>query len=258
MARDGGAWRYRATRWVLRQLGLAYFGLAVTGLEHLPEAGPAIVAGNHPNVLDGILLLIVSPRPVRFLVAEELLFHRILHPFFTAFGCIPVYRTRDHNGDALRAAVEALERGEVLGIFPEGTTADLGQMRIMKRGVGLLARRTGAPVVPCGIVGTAELYPQGTRAPRPGRIAIAFLPAQRFARVDADQIPEEVLRDTLAAIRRKIVRAIRRSGDAYCLDAAAGPLRGVQVALSALIVLPLTALLTLTASPSLGPAAKAA
>ena len=101
-------------------------------------------------------LLIVSPRPVRFLVAEELFFHPFLHWIFAGMGCIPVYRTQTNNGDALRAAVAALERGEVIGIFPEGTTSDLGRMRSVKRGVGLLALRTGAPIVPFGVWGSAD------------------------------------------------------------------------------------------------------
>ena len=70
---------YRVTRWVLRQLGFAYFRLDVSGLDQIPSRGPAVIAGNHPDILDGILLLVVSPRRVRFLVAEEMFFRGLLY-----------------------------------------------------------------------------------------------------------------------------------------------------------------------------------
>lgn len=245
---------YRAARFLLRQLGFAYFQLRVDGLHHIPARGPAILAGNHPNVLDGILLLIVSPRPVRFLVAEELFFHPFLRWIFEGMGCIPVYRTKTNNGDALRAAVEALERGEVIGIFPEGTTADLGRMRIIKRGVGLLTLRTGAPVVPFGVWGSAEAYPTGTRLPRPRPIALAFAPLVSYGRTATDPIPVGLLQQVLEDVRSDILRPMQWTMAALGLRAPRWPLKPAQVVLSACVVLPLAGFLSLTANPSLDPA----
>ena len=105
----------RVTRRLLYWLMGAYFRLQVEGLERVPRDGGVIIAGNHPSLLDGILLWAVSPRPVRFLIAEDMYRHPLLHPLFVAFGCIEVRRTVSCNGEALRNAVEALERGEVLG-----------------------------------------------------------------------------------------------------------------------------------------------
>jgi acyl-[acyl-carrier-protein]-phospholipid O-acyltransferase/long-chain-fatty-acid--[acyl-carrier-protein] ligase len=244
---------FRSTRWILRQLGFAYFRLSVSGLQHIPAQGAAIIAGNHPNVLDGILLLIASPRPVRFLVTEELFFHPYLHWLFCAMGCIPVYRTRAHNGDALRAAVAALNRGEVVGIFPEGTTSDLGRLRAIKLGVILLALRTGAPVVPLGIWGSAEAYPQGSRVPRPRPIALSFAPAVRYAKALAEIIPNELLDRTQEDIYLEMVRAMRWSMAALELDRRAQQWRAIRVALSAVVVLPLASFLQMTSRPSLEP-----
>jgi len=244
---------FRSVRWILRQLGFAYFRLAVNGLSQIPARGPAVIAGNHPNVLDGILLLIVSPRPVRFLVAEELFFHPFLHGIFRGMGCIPVYRTRRDNGEALRAAYEALRRGEVIGIFPEGTTTDLGRMRAIKRGVGLLALKTGVPVVPLGIWGSAQTYPEGSRVPRPGRIALSFAPPVRYVRTLADPIPNEMLSAVLEDIRWEIVGASTWSIAACDTQRRDWEWKRVQVGLSALIVLPLAGFLSLTSNPSLDP-----
>jgi 1-acyl-sn-glycerol-3-phosphate acyltransferase len=246
----------RVARFLLRQLGFAYFRLQVDGLHRIPARGPAILAGNHPNVLDGILLLMVSPRPVRFLVTEELFFHPFLHWIFEGMGCIPVYRTKTNNGDALRAAVEALERGEVIGIFPEGTTSDLGRMRAVKRGVGLLTLRTGAPVVPFGVWGSAEAYPTGTRLPRPRPIAIAFAPLVSYGRTTLDPIPTVLLQNTLDDVRSEILRPMRWAMAAHRSVVPRWPLKPIQVALSSCIVLPLAGVLSLTANPSLDPADK--
>ena len=253
---QGGAF-FRTVRWVLRQLGFAYFRLRLDGLEQIPATGPAILAGNHPSILDGILLLIVSPRPVRFLVAEELFFHPYLHWIFTGMGCIPVYRTKTHNGDALRAAVDALNRGEAIGIFPEGTTTDLGRMRAVKRGVGLLALRTGAPVVPVGIWGSAAAYPVGTRVPRPKPIAVSFAPPLRYALTLADPIPHEMLDRVLEDVRWEILRAMRWAMAALEAEARTRHWKPLHVACAGLIVLPLAGFLSLTANPRLDPADQA-
>lgn len=247
---------YRVVRFLLRQLGFAYFQLRVDGLQRIPERGPVILAGNHPNVLDGILLLIVSPRPVRFLVTEEMFFHPFLHWIFEGMGCIPVYRTRTNNGDALRAAVDALGRGEVIGIFPEGTTSDLGRMRTVKRGVGLLTLRTGAPVVPFGVWGSAEAYPTGTRLPRPRPITLTFAPLVSYGRTRAHPVPTELLQQVLEDVRSEILRPMQWAMAAHQSVVPRWPLKPTQVALSSCIVLPLAGLLSLTANPSLDPADK--
>ena len=251
--REGGMTMFRSVRWALRQLGFAYFRLRIGGLRHIPVRGAAIIAGNHPSVLDGILLLIVSPRPVRFLVAEELFYHPLLRWAFEGMGCIPVYRTKTHNGDALHAAVEALQRGEVIGIFPEGTTSDGGAMRQVKRGVGLLALKTGVPVIPFGVIGSDAAYPSGARVPRPGPITLAFAPAIRYGRSVEDPIPTHVLQPVLDDVRWEILRAMRWAAEMHNAPLPCWSLKGCEVALSALIVLPLAALLSLTSNPSLEP-----
>ncbi len=247
-------WLYRPVRWVLRQLGFAYFRILASGLEHIPVDGPAILAGNHPSVLDGILLLIVAPRRVRFLVAEEFYTHPYLRWLFKAMGCIEVYRTRTHNGDALRAAVEALECGEVIGIFPEGTTAHGGRMQQIKQGVGLLALRTGAPVIPFGITGTDAAYPTAARVPRPISVGIAFCPAQAYARAQEEPIPEPVLHPALEDLREEILRAVRWSRVTYGDAPPVWQCKQLRVLLSAAMIVPLCAFLHATMNPSLDPA----
>ena len=254
MAIPRGSGLYRLVRFVVRQLAFAYFRLGVRGVSRLPVRGPVIIAGNHPNVLDGILLVAVSPRPVRFLIAEELYFHRYLHWLFAGLGGIPVYRTRSENGDALRAAVAALQRGEVLAIFPEGTTADRGRMHEVKRGVGILACRSGAPVVPLGILGSDAAYPHGTRVPRPRRITMVFGEARRFPRAATPQVPDRLLARTLELTRLRILQTMAHAAADWTAQEEASLGKRVRIALSACVVLPLASFLHATANPSLDPA----
>ena len=246
------SWGVQAACWILRQLAGGYLRVEVAGREHIPRQGGLIIACNHPNLLDGLLLQAFSPRPVRFLVAEELFFHRHLHRLFFAFGCIPVYRTRSSNGDALRAALAALEQGDVIGIFPEGTTAFRGSMERLRRGVALLAVKTGAAVVPMAIAGTFEAYPPGQRVPRPSVVRMRFAAPVAYPRETVPRVPDERVHAVLADIRSNILqvmRALAQTPSARKLEW----LKGLSVAASALVVWPLANLLVATANPSLDP-----
>ncbi|MCA9796984.1 MAG: 1-acyl-sn-glycerol-3-phosphate acyltransferase, partial [Candidatus Eremiobacteraeota bacterium] len=142
---------------VLRWLLFSIVRPDIRGLEEIPAKGPVILAGNHPNVLDGLVVGLASPRPVRFLVAGELFRVPGLAAFLNWLGCIPVDRRKGRgNGEALRAAVEALEQGHVLALFPEGKTNGGRAMLEFKPGVALLGLRTQAPVIPLGLAGTEK------------------------------------------------------------------------------------------------------
>jgi len=240
----------------LRALSRAYFRLEAEGARRLPRQGGAIVAGNHPSVLDGILLWAISPRPVRFLIAEDMYRHPLLSPLFRALGGIEVSRTKTHNGDALRSAVAALEEGQLLGIFPEGTIHDRGRMRQVKQGVALLAMKSGAPVIPFAIQGSREAFPDGARAPRPRPIRLRFGEPVVYPRATAERIPEEEVAGVREDIRRRIVGVMDRGTARIASRRVPGWLECASIALAASAIVPLGSLLTLTANPSLDPAAQ--
>lgn len=248
---------FHGAQWLFRRLVFGFLRLQVDGLGYVPRQSGVIIAGNHPSVLDGVLLFAVSSRPVRFLVAEDLYTHRFLNPFFRLFGCIPVYRTTTHNGDALRAAVAALRAGEVIGIFPEGTIHQLGSMRAIKRGVALLALKTGCPIVPLAIRGSDEAFPDGARVPKPSAVSMRFEAPVAYPISVLDPIPEPEVLGTLEQIRRTILGTMGLAAAQSPGRVPASWIKCLQVALCALIVLPLTCFLTLTSNPSLDPARKA-
>lgn len=92
----------------------------VTGLEHLPKVGPAIIASNHASYLDFLLLSAVSPRQVQFMAGEVFYNNLLIKKSFESMGYIHVDRGAKSNVSALRKAVRKLEQGNIVAIYPEG------------------------------------------------------------------------------------------------------------------------------------------
>jgi 1-acyl-sn-glycerol-3-phosphate acyltransferase len=145
---------YAGLKRVLPPLLRHFFAFRVAGLEHLPTRGPYIVAANHANYLDGVVLGAALPRKISFLVMPRVYRATPLHPYFhDHVGSIPVSLARPDPG-AIRRALRVLEDGGVIGIFPEGPFSRHGTLGRGQPGVALVALRAGVPVVPAAISGT--------------------------------------------------------------------------------------------------------
>jgi 1-acyl-sn-glycerol-3-phosphate acyltransferase len=122
---------------------------------HLPESGPAIVVANHVSGLDPLLLVAATQRRLRFIIASEE-YHRYgFNWLFRAAGCIPVDR-KGRPERAFRAALKALDEGEVVAIFPHGGIhLDSDPYRKLKPGAVRLAQLAGCPVYPARIEGVS-------------------------------------------------------------------------------------------------------
>jgi 1-acyl-sn-glycerol-3-phosphate acyltransferase len=146
---------YRVCRSLCRPALARWFDLTVEGLERLP-AGPFILAANHHNYLDGVVLGVAVPRPISFLVMPRVYHASPLHPaFHRRIGSIPVNLLRPDAG-AIKRALRALDEGRIIGIFPEGPFSREGRLVPGQPGVAALALRAGVPVVPAAICGTFE------------------------------------------------------------------------------------------------------
>ena len=176
---------YRVLRGPIRAALDRWFDFGIDGLEHLPASGPYILAANHHNYLDGVVIAVATPRPISFLVMPRVWHATPLHPpFHRHIGSILINLERPDVG-ALRRALAALEAGRVVGIFPEGPFSVRGRLEAGLHGVALLALRSRAPVVPAAIRGTYEAL-AGRRAyvPRRHAIRLTIGPARVFS--DAD------------------------------------------------------------------------
>lgn len=119
---------------------------------HLPERGGAIVASNHISGLDPLLLIAASTRPLRFMIAREEYERFGLRWLFRAAGCIPVDRGL-RPGRALREALRALHRGEVIAIFPHGGIYTAEDPGTLKGGIVRLAKKSQCLIYPVHIDG---------------------------------------------------------------------------------------------------------
>ncbi|MBS2036568.1 1-acyl-sn-glycerol-3-phosphate acyltransferase [bacterium] len=156
--------------WLVRP----YWPLRLEGLQHFPRQGAAILAGNHPTVLDGGLLGVFSPRRVRFLIDAKVLRIPVLGQFLKALGSIPVER----GSLSLRHARQALMGGTCLGIYPEAAPTASPALGHFKKGVAVLARDVpGVPVVPVAVVGTLPLCSHQHLYAQPGPVTLRFGPA---------------------------------------------------------------------------------
>ena len=173
---------YRTLRGPVRAALERWFDLRVMGLEHLPPAGPYIVAANHHNYLDGVVLGVSVPAPIAFIVMPRVWKATPLHPIFhRRIGSIPINLERP-DFSAVRRALAHLDRGGVVGIFPEGPFSVRGRLERGLPGVALLALKSGVPVVPAALRGTYEaLHRRPLHLPRLTPLAVRFGPPRRFS-----------------------------------------------------------------------------
>jgi 1-acyl-sn-glycerol-3-phosphate acyltransferase len=177
---------YRTLRGPVRAALARWFDLRVAGLEHLPPTGPYIVAANHHNYLDAVVLGVSVPAPIAFIVMPRVWRATPLHPVFHRhIRSIPINLERPDFG-ALRGALSRLERGGVVGIFPEGPFSVRGRLERGLPGVALLALKSGVPVVPAALHGTYEaLHRRRFYVPRPTPLTVRFGPPRHFSRDSA-------------------------------------------------------------------------
>lgn len=169
-----GRW-YGSTRrvsWLLRRLWL---DIRLEDEANVPDDGGVVLAANHLSFLDSVLLMYSLPRRVSFLGKAEYLSAWPTRKLFPAAGMIPVDRSGRGVARSLDEAGRRLRNGEAVGIFPEGTRSRDGLLHRGHPGVAHMALKSGAPIVPVGIVGSDEAQPPGARLPRYGApITIRF------------------------------------------------------------------------------------
>jgi 1-acyl-sn-glycerol-3-phosphate acyltransferase len=184
LAREKGVSRplYALVKGILRPVFRVYFRMHVSGAEHVPQEGPAIIAPNHKSFWDSFFLGIAIPRRhLRFMGKSELFEGRRAR-LLVRLGAFPVKRGQA-DAEAPETAREILRQGGLLALFPEGTRIrDPDQLGHPKRGAGRLALESGAPLVPAAITGTDHLFAGPVAKPK--RVQVAFsepIPVSRLA-----------------------------------------------------------------------------
>ena len=167
MKYEGAGKAQARARALLRPVSRALWNIEVEGLERLPSSGPAILCPNHISFLDSAFLMLTLPRNISFVGKAEYMDSWKTKFLFPLMGMIPIDRSGGEKSQAaLDAAMSVLRRGEIFGIFPEGTRSRDGCLYKGRTGAARLATSIGCPIFPVGIVGTDRIQPPDAKAPK--------------------------------------------------------------------------------------------
>ncbi len=191
--------------WVLKTVVLGpilklLFRPWVEGEENIPEDGAAIFASNHLSFSDSIFLPLVVPRRMTFLAKSDYFDGRgikgkLTAAFFKGVGQLPVDRSGGKASDAaLRSGLKVLRRGELLGIYPEGTRSPDGRLYRGRTGVARMALEGKVKVLPVAMIGTDKAQPTGKKLPKVMRIGVKIGKPLDFSRYEGMEDDRFVLR----------------------------------------------------------------
>lgn len=218
----GNAW-YWFVVWFTRRV---FFGLlggtTVLGLENIPATGAVLLAPVHVSYLDPMLVGCTSTRALSFMAKEEL-FKPPLGWILRSLGSFPVKRGGADKG-AISHAIQELEKGNALMMFPEGTRGDGVHLSEIQSGVLLLAKKSGAQVVPVGISGTHGMWPKGRSKIKRGHSTIVYGVPFTFEEIESvhgkaakdvftKRLEDELIRYSLEAGLRLEPRTALKSAD---------------------------------------------
>jgi 1-acyl-sn-glycerol-3-phosphate acyltransferase len=192
----------------------------VEGLEHVPAEGPAILAGNHLSFSDSFFLPAVLDRKVTFIAKAEYFTSpgvkgKLTAAFFKGVGQLPVDRStvRGAGEAAILSGLEVLARGELFGIYPEGTRSPDGRLyRGKPGGLARVTLRSGAPVVPVAMIDTEKIQPPGQVVPKLMRPGIRIGKPMDFSRYQGMEHDRFIQRALTDAVMYEIMRL---SGQEY-------------------------------------------
>ena len=184
----------RYTVWGIYKL---FYNFHIEGIENIPQDRPLVMASNHRSYADPVILTMPMKRPVTYMAKEELFKNKLFGWFITKLGAFPVKRGAG-DMQVIDDAVGILNSGRNLVIFPEGTRSKDGKVGKGKTGVALIAAKSGADVIPCGIIFEGEkLKFRSKLTLRFGKV----IPAEEIAVEDASP-------KSLKGVKKRIMGAI--------------------------------------------------
>ena len=212
---------YRLMKMIVAPLLKIFFRPWVEGMDNIPAAGPAIIASNYLSFSDSFFLPAMMKRRVTFIAKSEYFTGtgvkgKLTAAFFRGVGQLPVDRSgvRGAGEAAIRSGIEVIERGELFGVYPEGTRSPDGKLyRGKVGGVARIALATGAPVIPVAMIDTEKLQPPGQVKPNFGvRPGIRIGEPLDFSRYHGMENDRFILRSVTDEVMYEIMRL---SGQEY-------------------------------------------
>jgi len=200
---------YYIGRACYRAVFRCYFRWRVCHAERVPARGPLLLASSHASFLDPPLVGCGLDRPCHFLARATLFRNPLFGRILQAVGALPVDRDGG-NAAGLRTILDKLQEGCAIVLFPEGTRTLDGRLQAPRSGIGLIALKSGAPVVPVRILGTFEAFGKHRRWPRPHRVTVIYGQPLRFdrERAEAQSGSRERVRQLYQEVAGRIMAAI--------------------------------------------------
>ena len=193
----------------------AIFRPWIVGRAHVPTAGAAILASNHLSFVDSVFLPLMIDRPVSFLAKSDYFTGKGIkgwatRVFFKATGQLPIDRSGGKASEAsLNTGLQVLGRGDLLGIYPEGTRSPDGRLYRGRTGIARMALEARVPVVPVVMVDTDTMMPIGRRMPRVVRVGVVIGEPLDFSRFEGMEGDRYILR----SVTDEIMVALQRLGE---------------------------------------------
>jgi 1-acyl-sn-glycerol-3-phosphate acyltransferase len=212
---------YALVRLLLTPILRLWFRVRISGAEHLPAQGAAIIAANHKGFLDPFFVAMATRRHLRYMAKAEL-FRAAPSWLLVRLGAFPVRRGAA-DADALETARVILSQGGLIVIFPEGTrVAEADVLGSPHHGAGRLALETGTPIVPVAIAGTSRLW--FSPIPKLRRVQVAFLAPVDVVDVSSarDALSQLIDVQVWPAVQREYGRLLARPGPTATALAAIG------------------------------------
>ena len=184
----------------------------VTGAENIPKTGGVILASNHLSVIDSVILPLVIDRRIYFLAKSDYFVGKdlkgwLIKHFLLGTGMLPIDRSGGKASEAsLNTGLGVLAKGDVLGIYPEGTRSPDARLYRGRTGVARMILEAHVPVVPVAMVDTEKVMPIGSKLPKVRRIGIVFGEPLDFSRFEGMEGDRFILRSITDEIMYELNR----------------------------------------------------
>lgn len=185
------------------------YRIQVVNPERIPAKGGALLLPNHVTFADGLFISAACPRPVRFVMDEAFMAKRSIRIFVSIFDTVTI--RRDQPREAIRITIDALKKGDLVCLFPEGQLTRTGTLNELKRGFELIAKKAGHPLIPMwcdGSWGSIFSFERGRffrKWPHrlPGGMAVAFGREIRPAEADLESVRQGLLLASADALGKR-------------------------------------------------------
>jgi 1-acyl-sn-glycerol-3-phosphate acyltransferase len=174
------------------------FRVTFIGRDNVPRHGGCLIVPNHITFADPIWITIPLRRRIYYMAWDRPFRIPVLGFLMRIFGAFPV-RLDAVDASAGREAIDLLEQGRALVIFPEGGRTRTGDLMQFKPGAFRLALTLGVPIIPVAISGAFEIWPASRRLPRPGKLTIQYLP-----QIEVDRVSKETSNAQLKQLSRQL------------------------------------------------------